>query len=191
MPEVVFTRPDYEPVTHYLFAWSQNLVKFAKSRKWQVTDLAKSRATLTEFTAAVRNNQSELVLLHGHGNYSVITCQDEKILIQAGVNENLLKGTDTYAFSCQTGKELGPAAVKKGAKSYIGYKEDFVYYQTEGKEKNPLSENDELYGMYIKIKDKIIRGKMRGVKVYKYIIKEVLYINKVKGITEKVDFNTH
>ena len=58
-------------------------------------------------------------------------------------------------------------------------------------EKNPLSENDELYGMYIKIKDKIIRGKMRGVKVYKYIIKEVLYINKVKGITEKVDFNTH
>ena len=140
MPEVVFTRPDYEPVTHYLFAWSQNLVKFAKSRKWQVTDLAKSRATLTEFTAAVRNNQSELVLLHGHGNYSVITCQDEKILIQAGVNENLLKGTDTYAFSCQTGKELGPAAVKKGAKSYIGYKEDFVYYQTECKEKNPLSD---------------------------------------------------
>ncbi|OGG03166.1 hypothetical protein A2W14_03655 [Candidatus Gottesmanbacteria bacterium RBG_16_37_8] len=140
MPEVVFTRPDYETVTHYLFVWSQKLISLAKTNKWTVSDLKKTQASLRKFTAVIKKNTPQLVLLHGHGNYSAISCQNEEILLEKGRNEELIKNTDTYAFSCETAKELGPAAVKKGAKSYIGYDEVFVFATTKGKEKDPLKD---------------------------------------------------
>ena len=140
MPKVVFTRPDYEIVTHYLFVWSQKLVSEAKKNKWTVTDLRKSQATIAKFTAAVGKTSPALILLHGHGNYSSISGHNGKVIIQAGQNENILKNAVTYAFSCQTAKELGTAAVEAGAKSYIGYNEDFIFFQTEGMEKSPASD---------------------------------------------------
>ncbi|OGG07177.1 hypothetical protein A3D05_01785 [Candidatus Gottesmanbacteria bacterium RIFCSPHIGHO2_02_FULL_40_24] len=140
MPKVLLTRPSYETVTRYLYAFSQKLIKFADEYKWTVFDLKKTAATLRKFTALININSLDLVLLHGHGNYSSITCQNEEILLEKGKNEHLLKDTRTYAFSCETGKELGPAAIKKGAKSYIGYDEVFVFYQTEGQENYPLKD---------------------------------------------------
>ena len=140
MPKVVLTRPDYEPVTHYLFTWSQKLIPEAKKNKWTVFDLKRTHANLKEFTSVINRNTPGLVLLHGHGNYSSITGQSGKVIIQAGQNENILKNSVTYAFSCQTAKELGAAAVEAGAKSYIGYDEDFIFFQTEGMEKSPASD---------------------------------------------------
>ena len=140
MPDVVFTRPDYEIVTHYLFVWSQKLVSEARKNKWAVTDLKKTQSSIAKFTAAVDKTSPALILLHGHGNYSSISGQNGKVIIQAGQNENILKNAVTYAFSCQTAKELGAAAVEAGAKSYIGYDEDFIFFQTEGMEKSPASD---------------------------------------------------
>jgi len=140
MPEVLLTRPSYEIVTRYLFTWSQNLVNLAGKEKWTVFDLQKSHANFRQFSAVINKYSPRLVLLHGHGNYSAISCHNGEILIEKGINEAILKGTDTYAFSCETGKELGPAAVKAGAKSYIGFDEVFVFYQTQGMEDKPLAD---------------------------------------------------
>lgn len=161
MPKVILTRPDYEPVTHYLFAWSQKLITLAKNKKWTVTDLKKSQASPKKFTSAVKKSYSQLILLHGHGSYSLITGQNGQILLEAGRNENLLKGSDSYAFSCQTAKELGPAAINAGAKSYIGYDEDFIFIQTRGKEKNPLTDKRaaKFMGPALEVSTSFIAGK--------------------------------
>lgn len=145
MLKLLLTRPSYETTTNYLFAWNQKIVDTAKIKKLDITDLSKEKATKKKLTEVIMKNKPDLVLLNGHGAPDLITGQNNEILIKTGVNENILKGTDVYAFSCETGKILGPASIASGAKSYIGYDEPFVFITTKGKERKPLEDKRAAY----------------------------------------------
>jgi hypothetical protein len=140
MLKLVITRPSYETTTKYLFAWNQKVIKTAKIKSVETTDLSKQYATKRNLTDALFQSKPDLVFLNGHGAPDMIAGQDNEILIKAGINEDILKGKHVHALSCETGKILGPAAVSIGAKSYIGYKEPFVFIASKGKAAKPLSD---------------------------------------------------
>jgi len=139
MPKkLLLSRPSYEVTTNYLSSWSEKIINIAKNKKIVVLDLKGNQANKKRLTQTIDQYKPHLVLLNGHGNKEAITGQNDEILIQAGENENILKGKIVYALSCETGKVLGPESIKAGTDVYIGYDEVFIFYYTKGKESQPL-----------------------------------------------------
>lgn len=141
MFKLLLTRPAYETTTKYLFAWNQKVVVAAKVKNITTINLQRKDATKSNLINALSKNNPEYVFLNGHGAPDLITGHNSETLIQAGINEQVLAKRIVYALSCETGKILGPAAVEKGAKSYIGYDEPFVFVTTKGKETKPTGDS--------------------------------------------------
>jgi hypothetical protein len=137
---LLITRPNHDPTTTWLFYWAKELIGQAEKLKMTVVDLAGQKAILSELEGRLRKIKPDLVVLNGHGSAGTITGQDNQPLISVGENESLLSEAVVYAISCDSAKELGPAAVKKGTKAYIGYTEEFVFFIDENFISNPNSD---------------------------------------------------
>jgi hypothetical protein len=69
-----------------------------------------------------------------------VTGHDNEVLI-CSQNANLLKDCMVYIRACSAGKILGPEIIKSGAKSFIGYKEPFLFYCKEEFLHKPLEDD--------------------------------------------------
>ncbi|MDE2232839.1 MAG: hypothetical protein KGJ90_01790 [Patescibacteria group bacterium] len=106
-----------------------------------VIDLEKGKASRTRVESYLEKQKPELVIMNGHGSEDCITGQDEEVLIQAGENSDLLKDKVVYMRSCDSGKVLGPQAVREGCKAFIGYSELFRFWTNENFVRKPLDDN--------------------------------------------------
>jgi hypothetical protein len=82
----------------------------------------------------------EVVLFNGHGSPAQIFGFKNEVLIGSEVNDSLLKDKIVYALSCSSASILGQSAVKKGAKSFIGYKRSFILCTDRNREATPLKD---------------------------------------------------
>ncbi len=57
-----------------------------------------------------------------------------------GINDDSLTGKIVYALSCKSAKLLGPACIKLGTQTYIGYEEDFIFMYSNEKLSRPLED---------------------------------------------------
>ncbi|TAN33240.1 hypothetical protein EPN28_02815 [Patescibacteria group bacterium] len=135
--KILITRPNYDLTTRYISSWAKNIIKFAEEKGSVVLDLEKERANRKEFESMIRKHEPPLIFLNGHGDYDLVTGQEEDVLVRVGDNETLLDSKVVYALSCRSGKKLGPESVKRGAKAYIGYKEDFIFLYNEEQKSRP------------------------------------------------------
>lgn len=134
---ILVTSPNYDVTTTYLSAWFKCLIgKF--DNRHEVFILDGDRANKKRVCGMLESRNIELVLLNGHGADDKIAGQDNEILISLD-NVNVLDGKTVHALSCATAKELGPAAIEAGAKSYIGYDENFIFFN-QGKLSNPTED---------------------------------------------------
>lgn len=140
MQALLITRPQYEITTYYLFYWSKPVISTANQMGIKVIDLDRNRATKKELTSVIKKINPILILFNGHGDESSIAGHEGEVLIKAGENEILLKGRVVYALSCSSGKELGPKTIESGTLTYIGYKEDFVFWTNEHFSSKPLED---------------------------------------------------
>lgn len=138
MPTLLITRPKYEPTTFCLFSWNKLIIDHAKSVGIKVIDLSEERAKKDELMSIMKKVDPDLVILNGHGSDDHINGQDHKVLIKVGENTNILKEKIVFALSCKTGMTLGQDCIDKGSKAYIGYKNDFIFFQKKGFETRPL-----------------------------------------------------
>ncbi|MFY9484721.1 MAG: hypothetical protein WAP74_03840 [Patescibacteria group bacterium] len=137
---IIITRPNHDLVTTYLFYWSQKIIEQAERKNFKIFDLAKKRANAKEFVGIIKKISPSLVVINGHGSASMVTGYNNEPILESNSNSELLKGTVAYARSCQSAKKLGSAAVKNGAKAYIGYSEDFFCMFDEQKITRPLED---------------------------------------------------
>ena len=128
---VIVTRPNHDVTTNYLYFWNKAVLEEAKARNLNVIDLPGSKANRADFSGRVKKTKPKLFILNGHGSETSITGHDNKPLIVKGENEDLLSEGIAYALSCKSANKLGAAAVKAGAKAYIGYSDDFVFVISE------------------------------------------------------------
>ena len=129
--QVLLTNPEIDLLTYYLSVWTNNLLKETKSKTNKYYHLKREKVTRKGFESILNKRPVDLVLLCGHGHSDAVVGNDEVILDTE--NDALLKGKTIHALSCQSAAELGPDAVKKGAKAYIGYKKDFIAFLDDSK----------------------------------------------------------
>lgn len=137
---VLVTRPEYDPTTRYLSQWAGLVIDLAGKLGHKVIDLARNRATRKELESVIRKTGPGLVFANGHGDDDLVCGQDGEVLVQAGDNERMFAGRVVNVLSCRSAKKLGPSCIKVGAKAYIGYAEDFVFYRENGKLSRPLED---------------------------------------------------
>ena len=126
---LLVTRPNYDLTTRFISAWAESVIDFAKKQANSLFDLVGEKARRNIFESMIRKHNPDIVFLNGHGGEKLVTGQDEEIIIESGVNDNLLKDRITYALSCKSAKVLGVESVKNGATAYIGYKDDFIFHR--------------------------------------------------------------
>lgn len=143
---VLLTNPEVDRLTYYLSVWTKNTLKDLKTNSNEYFSLKREKVTRKNFEKFLNKRSIDLVLLCGHGSPNAINGNEDVILDTK--NDNLLKGKTVHALSCQSANELGPDAVKKGANSYIGYKEDFIAFLDDSKRASrPLE--DEIASLFL------------------------------------------
>lgn len=157
---LLITRPKHGPTVHYLFHWSKEVIKLAEEKGMTVLDMEGERANRKEVESMLRKRKPSLVFLNGHGDDGAVAGHDDEILLQAGDNEDALVDKIVYALSCKSGKKLGPESIKKGAKGYIGYKDDFIFFTDPDKLSDPL--NDKIAGLFLEASNQIMISLLKG-----------------------------
>ncbi len=161
MPQAaVITRPFYDPTTSYLHRWNLDVVKHAKDRVGTIADLAEKKAKRKELESYIKKLKPEVVILNGHGSEDSVFGQDGEILIKVGDNEYILKNSIVFSLSCSSAKVLGPASIKRGAKAYIGYKNDFIFAYTDSY--STRAEQDPLAKLFLEPTNKIAMSLISG-----------------------------
>lgn len=124
--------PEYDLATRYGASWQTKILDAANTTGLPYVDLYKENATNANFFSNLGSQDPILINILGHGNYNVIACQDGELLLQGGINSNLLTGRVIYALSCRAGRDLGRTSFNEGALSFLCYNEDFIFVISEG-----------------------------------------------------------
>ncbi len=178
---LLITNPDYDPCTRYLHKWSKEILEEAEKRGIDVVKLEKNKVTKKEFEGRMKKVKPSLVVIHGHGNNNCVCGHEHEVLIEAGVNDNILANKIVYALSCRSAAGLGVISVKNGARSYIGYIKDFAFGSDYNKFSHP--ENDNLAKLFLEPSNQVsislIKGNTAGEASRKSKIKFLKNIQKL------------
>lgn len=136
---LLITRPYYDRATHYLFYWSEEIIKKAERVRLAVFDLQKKRAVRKTIESFLKKQNPRVVIFNGHGSDEAMTGQDDEVVISFN-NAEILANKNIYMRACNAGKSLGPVIMKKGAKGFIGYREPFIFPYDIDKVRRPLED---------------------------------------------------
>ncbi len=101
--------------------------KFA-ARGFTVVALTGTDDDRANFVPAAKNGLTTYISGVGHGNYNLYTGHwSDRILEVGNYDSAEVKNKSIHFLSCQTARDLGPDTIKKGAKAYAGYNENFHF----------------------------------------------------------------
>jgi len=138
--KVLFTRPNHDDTTHYLYHWSAETIEFAKKKGFTVLDLKGDRANKVEVSSILSKKKPSFVVFNGHGSSEKIFGYKNEPILSTYDNIVLLKDKIVYAITCKSAKELGRKSVSSGTKSFIGYEDDFVFFYEPNMMTRPLQD---------------------------------------------------
>lgn len=157
---LLITAPDHDITTRYLSAWSGKIFELADKKNIQVINLKRKKANIKELKSRLLKMKPLFIVFNGHGSNSCITGYENKILIQAGHNEDLLKHKIIYAVSCRSAVKLGLKSIKAGALAYIGYAGDFIFCHDDHKISHPL--NDKIAKLFLEPSNQVAASLIKG-----------------------------
>lgn len=158
--KLLITRPEHDDTTYYLSTWSKKIIKTAESKGIKIFDLNRGRANRAEVVSMLSKQNPGLVIFNGHGDDDVISGHANEPLIQVGDNELLLKNRIAYALSCKSAKILGPKSIDAGARSYVGYDDDFIFFYDPNKVTHPLE--DDTAALFLAPSNELIISLIKG-----------------------------
>lgn len=138
--KLLITRPNHDPITHYLCEWNQEIIDFAKEKNIAVHDLKSQNATAANFISHLKKQEYDFIIFNGHGNPKQVTGHNNEILITSGENHELLNNKIVYCLSCGCAKDLGKKCAINGKGVFIGYSEDFALIRDKNMVSRPLSD---------------------------------------------------
>lgn len=158
--KLLITRPEHDDTTHYLSNWSKKAIEIAKSKGVKVFDLFRDRANKKEVISMLKKQKPSLVIFNGHGDRNLITGYKDEPLVVAEKNEEILKEKITYAISCKSAKILGPQSVDSGARTYLGYDDDFIFIYDPSKITHPSK--DSTASLFLEPSNELIISLIKG-----------------------------
>jgi len=160
MKKLLITRPEHDSTVHYLSRWMESVIKKAHLKGIKILDQHREKANKKAVESLLKKESPEMVVFQGHGDFKKIKGHKDEILIEEGHNEELLNNKIVYALTCSSGHTLGPSAVQKGAKSFLGYKEDFIFERTDSSILHP--EKDPLANAYLAPSEELVLALVKG-----------------------------
>jgi len=160
----LITRPEHDDTTHYLSSWCKETIETAQERGIKVIDLNRERANKSEVESVISKVSPNFIVFNGHGSNNTVTGHNNKPIITAGENEELLKSKTVYAISCKSAKILGPKSIEAGAISYTGYDDDFIFLYEPEKISRPLQ--DETAKLFFEPSKLFITSLIKGSSVF-------------------------
>ena len=162
MKALLATRPEHDDTTYYLSYWCKKIIELARKKGLDVFDLRKEKISKKKVENILSKKNPKYVIFNGHGSAVAIAGNSRKdIIIKAGENDKLLKDKVIHAISCKAGLRLGPSSIKNGAKSFIGYKEDFIFFYDPNLVTHP--EKDKTVKLFLdplnEVSESLIKGK--------------------------------
>jgi len=128
MDRVLVVRPDFEVATYLGSLALQHIVDYIRLRGLTLEDLRGDNAVRDKVLESLSRLDPIWCILLGHGNATTYTGQNfDRIFWECNSSE--LRDRVVYALSCITAARLGPDAVDKGCRTYIGYSEEFIWTQ--------------------------------------------------------------
>ena len=136
---ILISNPEVDAFTRYLLCWSRKMITEVEDRN-EIFHVDGEKVNRSKIEGMLNKRNIDLVLLNGHGDDNSILGSDNEVIVDLK-NVGLLNGKITHAMSCSSAKELGRAAVKKGAKAYVGYDAPFLASRMDDKISNPLNDS--------------------------------------------------
>ncbi|MBN1902057.1 hypothetical protein JW926_12105 [Candidatus Sumerlaeota bacterium] len=147
----VFCENTTDPVTTPFTYYRKKYVhpEFRK-RGFTVIILEGTEDTRDKFVSHAKNPLTEYLSGVGHGNYNIYTGHWGNIILEeCQYDSKEVKNKAIHFLSCKTAAKLGPDTVKKGARCYAGYTENFILVwderQTRIDEFNLFPESDSVF----------------------------------------------
>lgn len=160
MKILLITRPDHDITTRYLSAWSKKVIEVADKKNVQILDLKRQKANLKELKSRILKMKPSFIIFNGHGADNYVAGYEDKVLIKAGNNENLLESKIVYAVSCRSAVELGPKSIKADTLTYIGYTGDFIFCHDMSKITRPL--DDKIAKLFLEPSNQVSISLIKG-----------------------------
>ena len=110
-------KPGYTQVTH---PFTAAVKQKAIDEGWTVTDLSAGDATKAKVEAAINNDNPDLILHWDHGGTLTLCGQNYQAAIN-DTNVQIASGTVMSTVSCLSASGLGPVAIGKGVRAYLGF----------------------------------------------------------------------
>jgi hypothetical protein len=121
--KVVVTRPNHDYATLCGYTALSVVNEYYFRRGYEVRDLSGSTATREN---VLRELPAEMFYGVGHGDTDVFTGWGNRTIFYV-CDCRELSGSIVYLLSCLTARELGEDIVRKGARAYVGYNEEFAW----------------------------------------------------------------
>lgn len=157
---IVVTCPNHDLTTRYISSYAKIFIDEAKEKGNQVTVLEKDRARSNVLASVIRKLQPSAIFFNGHGDSDTVCGQDNEDLIKKDKNTELLVNVIVYALSCSAAAKLGPSTIDAGAKAFIGYDADFVFYTDREKQTKP--QNDTVAKQFLEPAVQVPRSLIKG-----------------------------
>lgn len=177
---MIIIRTNHDIQTHYLYAWSEYLIKEAERRDFNVVKIEGKDITEEIVRSRIKNRKPNFIFFNGHGDSTSLFNNDKKPFININ-SSDIFEETITFARACDCLEGLGKSAVKKGCRAFIGYKRKFWIVRHHKYECRPLK--DEIAKPILEcsnvVAEELIKGKTVDQAVKKSHEKSADYILKL------------
>ena len=136
---LLLTLPRHDPVTHYFYAYSEAILREAEKRGWNTEKCEGKGLARKEIESRLSAHRSSLAVFNGHGSNSTVEGNKDETILDPQ-NAHLLANVTAFVRACSSLVELGPLAVAKGCKAFIGYRRRFWFASTDGYMSRPLND---------------------------------------------------
>ncbi|PCI28697.1 hypothetical protein COB52_03295 [Candidatus Kaiserbacteria bacterium] len=161
---LLITRPRYDTATHYLYHWTKEIIDEADTRGIDYKVLNKDEVKKKVIQSYLKKGIAHTLLINGHGSATTVCGHEDKVLISSTDGVQHLKGVVIFARACKAAQILGPKAIEKGARAFIGYIEDFIFLHQSDKEseffKDPTKDN--LAKPFMECSNKVSQALIKG-----------------------------
>jgi hypothetical protein len=147
MMVVLITRPMHDDTTAYLFEWSRSIIDECNRRGIKVLNIEKDDVKKDNVLSFILSKKPSLLVFNGHGDPETIYGHNkepskEPILSAKNLREDVVKGRVIHSLSCNSANVLGRECVNKGAISFIGYANEFVFFIDPSSSSKPLQDKN-------------------------------------------------
>ncbi|MDO8656757.1 MAG: hypothetical protein Q7K45_05965 [Nanoarchaeota archaeon] len=125
--QFLITRPRHDKETSYLHSFSKAIVQIVKeNRAIRLTELDGLKANRKEVESSLSTTDQTLAFFNGHGDEETIYGHDDEPILDRD-NVQLMDKKIVYALACSSLVGLGKLAIQNGARTYIGYRDEFMW----------------------------------------------------------------